>query len=108
MLSQGQYRRQRLLTASSVARMTTDHLTAEQRKAAVAFLDENRGWGFGVSIITQRDGVTVVPGRFGWDGGLGTSGYADPRAQMVGILMTQRLFDAPDAPPILRDFWTSV
>jgi len=26
---------------------------------------------------------------------------------MVGILMTQRLWDSPSAPAVQRDFWTS-
>jgi len=35
---------------------------------------DRRGWGFGLSIITRHDDVAAVPGWFGWDGGLGTSG----------------------------------
>jgi hypothetical protein len=27
---------------------------------------------------------------------------------MVAILMSQRLMDLPSAPPVFRDFWTSV
>jgi len=38
---------------------------------------------------------------------VGTSGYADPKEDMVGILMTQRLMDSPDPPGVFRDFWTS-
>jgi hypothetical protein len=37
------------------------------------FLSANRSWGFGLSIVTQRDDVSAVPGRFGWEGGRGTS-----------------------------------
>ncbi|HKW54717.1 MAG TPA: hypothetical protein VJO12_13575, partial [Stellaceae bacterium] len=48
------------------------------------------------------------PGRFGWDGGYGTSTYMDPTEDMVAILMTQRLFDSPSGPAVLGDFWTSV
>jgi len=29
----------------------------------------NRGWGFGMAVITRRDDLASVPGRFGWDGG---------------------------------------
>jgi CubicO group peptidase (beta-lactamase class C family) len=47
-----------------------------------------------------------VPGRFGWDGGYGTSGYSDPKEEMAGILMTQRLLD-PTAIDLNTDFWTS-
>ncbi len=65
------------------------------------------GWGFGKSIITRRDDLAAVPGRYGWDGGYGASRYSDPREDMVGILMTQRVWDSPSAPAVLLDFWTS-
>jgi len=43
----------------------------------------------------------------GWDGGLGTSWYSDPREDMVGILMTQRAWTSPNPPDVRSDFWTS-
>jgi len=48
-----------------------------------------------------------VPGRFGWDGGLGTSWYADPAEDMTGILLTQRAWESPAGPAVNRDFWTA-
>jgi hypothetical protein len=48
--------------------MTTDQLTPEQ-KAASPFFETfwaSRGWGLGLSIVTRRDDVASVPGRFGW------------------------------------------
>ena len=59
-------------------------------------------------VITRRDDVAGVPGRFGWDGGYGTSWYSDPKEDMVAILMTKRLWDSPQGPPVYLDFWTSV
>ena len=53
--------------------MTTDQLTPEQKATASPFLGDNRGWGFGMSIVTARTDLAAVPGRFGWDGGYGTS-----------------------------------
>jgi hypothetical protein len=38
---------------------------------------------------------------------MGTSGYSDPKEDMVGILMTQRLMDSPIPPAVFVDFWTS-
>ncbi|MGI8856046.1 MAG: serine hydrolase domain-containing protein [Thermomicrobiales bacterium] len=104
LLNKGTYGSERILSRPSVEAMTTDQLTAAQRAATGMFLGENRGWGFGMSIITKRDDVASVPGRFGWDGGLGTSGYTDPREEMVAILMTQRL---PPSSDLFSDFWTS-
>ncbi|HEX6980082.1 MAG TPA: serine hydrolase domain-containing protein [Alphaproteobacteria bacterium] len=108
MLNKGKYGGERILSRLSVELMTTDHITAEQKAASPFFPGfwDNRGWGFGVSIITRRDDVAGVPGRFGWDGGYGTSWYVDPKEDMVAILMTQRLWD-PGFLAIHQDFWTS-
>jgi CubicO group peptidase (beta-lactamase class C family) len=106
MLNKGQYARGRILSRPSVELMTTDQLTPAQKAEADIFFGDNRSWGFGVAVTTRRDELWAV-GRFGWDGGLGTSGYADPREDMVGILMTQRLMESPQAPRVFVDFWTS-
>ncbi|XYH93265.1 hypothetical protein ACMHYB_36135 [Sorangium sp. So ce1128] len=63
--------------------------------------------GFGVSIVTRRDDVTAVLGRYGWDGGYGTSWSSDPEEALVGILMTQRA-GFPLFSSVYLDFWTSV
>jgi CubicO group peptidase (beta-lactamase class C family) len=87
--------------------MTTDHITPAQKAGSEIILEENCGWGVGMAVITRRDNLWDVPGRFGWDGGYGTSGYTDPQEEMVGILLTQRLLDDPSAPLNYLDFWTS-
>jgi CubicO group peptidase (beta-lactamase class C family) len=107
LLDKGRHGRERILSRPSVELMTTDHLTPEQ-KAVSTFpgLWDNRGWGFGVGIVTGRDEIAAVPGRYGWDGGYGTTWASDPTEDMVAILMTQRagfpLFSA-----VQRDFWTA-
>ena len=58
----------------------------------------------GVYGITERDHISAVPGRYGWDGGLGTSWYSDPREEMVIILMTQCAWASPSPPNVY--FWT--
>ncbi len=109
MLDKGRYGQGRILSRPSVELMTTDQITPEQKAASPFFPGfwETRGWGLGLSVITKRDTLENVPGRFGWDGGYGTSGYSDPQEDMVGILMTQRVMDSPAAPPTYADFWTS-
>jgi CubicO group peptidase (beta-lactamase class C family) len=106
MLNKGKHGGERILSRPSVELMTTDHLTPGQRQGAEMLLGDNGGWGFGMSVVTRRDDLSATPGRFGWDGGYGTSGYSDPKEDMVGILMTQRL-TGPDSPGIDLDFWTS-
>ena len=39
--------------------------------------------------IGAPDAVSRVPGRYGWDGGFGTSWFNDPRRDVVAIVMTQ-------------------
>src|SRR5262245_13052740 len=106
MLNKGRHGNERILSRLSVELMTTDHITAEQKAASPFFPGfwDNHGWGFGLSIITRRDDIAGVPGRYGWDGGYGTSGYMDPKEDMVAILMTQRLWDSPAAPAVYLDF----
>ncbi len=72
------------------------------------FLGEARGWGFGMSVFKRLDDPHAMPGRFGWDGGYGTSWYSDPGEQLTGILLTQRMMDSPQPPRVFTDFWTSL
>jgi CubicO group peptidase (beta-lactamase class C family) len=109
LLARGVYGRERILSRPSVELMTTDQLTAEQKAASPFFPDfwNTRGWGLGVSMVTERQDLADVPGRFGWDGAFGTSWYVDPQEELVGVLMTQRRPDVLDIAAFIRDFWTS-
>ena len=109
MLAKGLHGRERILSRPSVELMTADHITAEQKAASDFFPGfwDNRGWGFGMAVVTRRDDVARSVGTYGWDGGYGTSWYADPREDLTGILMTQRVWDSPVAPAVNRDFWTT-
>ena len=104
MLNRGKHRNARILSRPAVELMTTDQVTRDQKVGS--FLPDSRGWGFGVSMVNQRDDLAAVPGRFGWDGGYGTSWSSDPQEELVAILMTQRLWDAPSPPGVYLDFWT--
>src|SRR5713101_6847869 len=106
MLSQGKHGNERILSRLSVELMTTDQLTPEQKAVSglVPGYFDSHGWGFGVSVVTRRDDIAAVPGRYGWAGGLGTSWYSDPREEMVIILMTQCAWTAPSPPNVY--FWT--
>ncbi|QSQ22077.1 beta-lactamase family protein [Pyxidicoccus parkwayensis] len=97
----------RVLSRRTVEAMTTDQLTPEQKVASglVPGAWGSFGWGFGVSIVTQRDGVAAVPGRYGWDGGYGTAWSNDPEEELISLLMTQRA-GFPTRNPVYQDFWT--
>jgi CubicO group peptidase (beta-lactamase class C family) len=106
LLNKGRHGDTRILARASVELMMTDQLTAEQKTGAELFFGNNRGWGFGGAVYTQRDDLFAVPGRYGWDGGYGTSGYLDPHNDLVGVLLTQRTMDSPQPPKVFVDFWT--
>jgi CubicO group peptidase (beta-lactamase class C family) len=97
-----------LLSRPAVELMTTDQLTDAQ-KAVSGFMPgyfDARGWGFGVAVDTRRVNLSSV-GRYGWDGGSGTTWWNDPTEGLTGILLSQRMA-FPLASPLYLDFWTSV
>lgn len=108
LLAKGAHPAGRILSEASVAEMTRDQLSAEQRRSASMFFGDHSTWGLGMAVSIRREDIWNVPGRFGWDGGYGTSGYADPENGLIGILMTQRLMDSPEPPKHFDDFWNGV
>jgi len=109
LLAGGTHDGTRILSRPSIELMTTDRLTAAQ-KAATSWYPpdyfENHGWGFGMSVVTRRTDIFEPVGRYGWDGGLGTSWHCAPSENMIDILLTNSAFTSPDPPLIFRDFWT--
>ncbi|MDC2953267.1 serine hydrolase [Streptomyces gilvifuscus] len=97
----------RLLTSTSVSRMTTNHLTAEQRDRATLFL-EGQGWGYGGQVDVTPSDPWNVPGRYGWVGGTGTTAHIVPPAGTVAILLTQAGMANPTPTPVMQDFWRFV
>jgi CubicO group peptidase (beta-lactamase class C family) len=111
LLSGGEYRGRRILSAESVRLMMTDHLTAAQRSASTLFL-EGSGWGFGGSVdVPGGDEVWNTPGRYGWVGGTGTAGHVVPGIAgmpgkgTVAVLLTQVAMTSPVPPAVMREFW---
>jgi CubicO group peptidase (beta-lactamase class C family) len=76
-----------LLTSGSVAQMTTDALTKAQRDTALAMLGEGVSWGLATGVESD--------GRWGWDGGTGTTARVDPKRDTVAVLLTQRAMTSP-------------
>ena len=62
-------------------------------------------WGLG-AVDIRRTEIYHNPGRFGWDGGFGTTAYTDPAQRIIGILFMQRMMDSPEPPKVFTDFWT--
>jgi CubicO group peptidase (beta-lactamase class C family) len=108
LLSQGHRGGKRLLSRESVSAMTRDHLTASQRGAAAPIIGSDRGWGFGVAVVTETTPQGVPAGAYGWNGGFGTSWVADPASGTSAILLTQTLFSSPEPPAVHLEFWSAV
>jgi CubicO group peptidase (beta-lactamase class C family) len=106
MLNIGRFGREQILSRASVELMTSDQLTPQQRAGAELFFGSHMSWGLGLSVSIHREQIYQTPGRFGWDGGTGTSAYVDPAEGLIGILLTQRLMDSPQPPRVFTDFWT--
>jgi CubicO group peptidase (beta-lactamase class C family) len=106
MLNKGRHGREQILSRASVDLMTSDHLTPEQRARSEIFFGAHSSCGFGMAVDIRRNEIFHTPGRFGWDGGFGTTAYIDPAEGMIGILFTQRMMDSPEPPKVFTDFRT--
>lgn len=83
-----------VLRPATVAEMTRDQLTAEQRAnvwPGFSFLDD-RGWGYGVSVLDD--------GRYTWEGGFGTAWSNVPSADLTVVVLTQRAADETGLPAV--------
>ncbi|MFJ7365589.1 serine hydrolase domain-containing protein [Peribacillus frigoritolerans] len=115
LLNHGMHGKERILSRPAVQLMTTNRLTPEQQAVRNAMASNNvhvsfgqgqhGGWGFGMAVRTYRGDYASI-GQFGWDGGAGTTTYADPDKQLVGILLTQVGMSTPDSARLIHDFWT--
>ncbi|MFH8888171.1 serine hydrolase domain-containing protein [Streptomyces sp. NPDC017949] len=117
LLNHGVHDGERILSRAAVELMTTNRLAPEQQSARdtmyrniahmTAGQGSHGGWGFGMAVRTHRSGHAPI-GQFGWDGGTGTTAYADPDTGLTGILLTQVGMSTPDSPRLIHDFWTTL
>jgi CubicO group peptidase (beta-lactamase class C family) len=87
-----------VLSRQSVTEMTRDQLTPAHRPGQEAFLGE-RSWGLCQSVVVSGDRA----GAFGWDGGVGSSFLIDPVRDVIVIVLTQRVWETPQPPPVLTE-----
>jgi CubicO group peptidase (beta-lactamase class C family) len=83
-----------VLSRDSVRAMTTDQLSAEQkvRGGLGPGFFEKLSWGFCQAVYSN--------GAFGWNGGFGSSWLVKPDGDLTVIVLTQRLFESPEPPPV--------
>lgn len=107
LLNKGRHRGERILSRPAVELMMTDQLTLAQKQGTELFFGDSASWGLGGAVVTRRTHLWATPGRYGWDGGYGSSAHLDPAEDMAGILMTTRMMESPQPPSVFTDFWTS-
>jgi CubicO group peptidase (beta-lactamase class C family) len=78
----------RLLASESVTAMTTNQLTPEQVGSAGILL-AGHGWGYGMAVAVRPDEVSEETGRYGWEGGSGTTWFNDPGRGLIAIALSQ-------------------
>jgi CubicO group peptidase (beta-lactamase class C family) len=95
-----------VLATGSVALMTADALTDEQRRQALPLVGPGGSWGLATEVDVEAAEPWMAPGRWGWDGGTGTTAYVDPARGTVGVLLTQRAMAGPQDG--FGEFWAAV
>ncbi|MFC3689004.1 serine hydrolase domain-containing protein [Aquipuribacter hungaricus] len=95
-----------VLRPATVAEMTRDQLTPGQRAGEQEFLGAGVSWGLHVGVDVGQDPAWGGPGRWGWDGGTGTSAWVDPGRDVAAVVLTQRgMLTTEDS---LEPFWRAV
>jgi CubicO group peptidase (beta-lactamase class C family) len=107
LLAGGEHRGRHVLSRPTVEAMTTNQLSPAQVAAGGPDPGGHQGWGLGLSVHLRRQGTSLSPGSYGWDGGLGTVWANDPAEDLVGVLLTNQMWTSPALPPVARDFWTA-
>ncbi len=90
LLNGGQLDGTRLLSPTTVAFMTSDHLGTMK---VVARGGVGTGYGFGLGFAVRTEpgiaGVSGSVGEYRWGGAAGTAFWVDPKEEMISVLMTQ-------------------
>ncbi len=103
----GQLDSERVLSRRTVALMASNHIGSLPLDRSIG---DMRGYRFGLGVRTLDDpaeaNTLASRGTFGWAGAFGTNSWIDPAEQMVGLMLIQRVPQAPTEPdPELRSLW---
>jgi CubicO group peptidase (beta-lactamase class C family) len=95
LLNGGQLDGQRILSRTTVALMTSDHLGPMPSSVVTPgeLLLGVKGYSFGLGFMVRtQQGIAAVPGSEGeymWGGAAGTFFWVDPKEQLVAVFMAQ-------------------
>ena len=83
----------RILGRKTVDLISTDHLTAEQRKGDSWDTQRGYGYGLGVRVLTNPElaGINGSAGEWGWDGAFGNWFCVDPKENLTCVYLTTNL-----------------
>ena len=83
----------RILGRKTVDLISTDHLTAEQRKGDSWDTQRGYGYGLGVRVLTNPElaGINGSAGEWGWDGAFGNWFCVDPKERLTCVYLTTNL-----------------
>ncbi|MFM0730251.1 serine hydrolase [Paraburkholderia sediminicola] len=96
LLGRGRVGSTRLLSHRSVDLMRSNFLTRDQRRVPAFGHVLWAGQGFGLGLSVVDDPAQQLPlgyrslGSFGWPGAYGTSWFADPVEDLIGLMLIQR------------------
>lgn len=96
LLGRGRVGSTRLLSHRSVDLMRSNFLTRDQRRVPAFGHVMWAGQGFGLGLSIVDDPAQQLPlgyrsmGSFGWPGAYGTSWFADPVEDLIGLMLIQR------------------
>ncbi len=86
-----------VLSGEHARAMCSDQLTEAQKAHGGLGPDffKGRSWAFCQAVLDS--------GAFGWDGGFGTSWLVDPVQELIVVVLTQRMFETSEPPPVHGD-----
>ena len=108
LLQKGEVDGVRLLSPKAVQVMTTDYMTKEDRKRAnFGDVFDNQGFGYGLAVVSDSGFIGPSIGSFHWDGASGASWIADPKEDLITIVLMQQ-YNYGVASRVVRDVNTLV
>jgi CubicO group peptidase (beta-lactamase class C family) len=106
LLGRGRVEQTRLLSHRSVDLMRSNFLSRDQRRVPAFGHIVWAGQGFGLGLSIVDDPAQQLPlgyrstGSFGWPGAYGTSWFADPVEDLIGLMLIQRRALEPFPMPV--------
>lgn len=83
-----------VLGAEDARLISTESIRPEQRAGVQQLTGPDTSWGLCVGLDLAAREPWMAPGRFGWNGGSGTTAYLDPSRGLVAVLLTGRMMQS--------------